>query len=408
MKIAMTQRVDRGPLIRWSLTMAGVALTAWLVFPAFWSEDQGSRVRLREAEGAPAMPAKPEAWATEAEPTAEHTPAAGPAVWQLCGIGNVSNPTGTVQQVLLSALPPHLGAQAQADLRQQVLDQLRQGSARARVAALLLDRPAPESSDADRALWSDQITREALQSSDAVALRWAEAACVDSPHSRDCRRGIIQAQIRAEPENAAHWAAWGADDPTAANQAWQGLQHAQYWHEAPWSLTLTVRSALPEDAPGYLQQALLAEVMNTEDALPASAQDLVRGRCGDLRNKPTDSSADTPTACATAAHLLVTQSDSLSALVYGVELARQQAWPAATVNALRQDIRQWNSEGVRWQPDPMQPLSCTAFQGLSRFLGDMVGGNEIAALKAAMQRRRTASAANTATAMEAGGAALTP
>jgi len=205
----------------------------------------------------------------------------------------------------LPALSPH----DQAMALQRAVAMLASGSGGDAVLALLVQRP-----DGDDAAWAEQVRLAALRSQDAQALRWAASACPTSA----CRRELLQERLRLEPDNALHWIAWLDENPAAADEAWQGLAASRRWHEQPLLLGERIGRALPPALLPAQREALLQPLRDQPWAAPPAPSTSLANACGHYgRAHPIGA------ACAHAAELLLTGSDSPTAWQRGAELAQQ-------------------------------------------------------------------------------------
>jgi len=204
---------------------------------------------------------------------------------------------------------PPLRPHDQAMALQRAIATLASGSGGDAVLALLLQRPA-----VDDAAWAEQVRQAALRSQDAQALRWAADACTTPA----CRRELLQERLRLEPDNAVHWLAWLDENPAAADEAWQGLAASRYWREQPLALGERVGRALP---PGLLpaqREALLQPLREQPRAASPAPSINLANACGHY-----GPAHPIGAACAHAATLLLTRSDSPVAWQQGADLAQQ-------------------------------------------------------------------------------------
>jgi hypothetical protein len=299
--------------------------------------------------------------------------AAGPALFDLCGLGRVTAPAAAEAVGGLQALPAPVGSEPLALARERMLAGLRSGSPAAQVAALLLQRPESED-PATRQAWAQQMVQTALASQHSAALVWAEEACGYLPDGAACRLGLVRARLRLEPDNGLHWAALADEDPGAAEEAWRGLQQARRWTAQPQTLLVTAQSALPADVPAYLRQALGAELQLRVAALPQPGEGFLQERC---------SSADGAArgVCDGVTRLLLEHSDGTQPLALGAQLAKRLGWPTARVQAVQAELQALASPAAQWMPDAEQPLSCASVQGWQRQMAALAQGGELAALR---------------------------
>jgi hypothetical protein len=192
---------------------------------------------------------------------------------------------------------------------QRAIATLASGSGGDAVLALLIQRPA-----VDDTAWSDQVRLAALRSQDAQALRWAADACATPA----CRRELLQERLRLEPHNAVHWLAWLDENPAAADEAWRGLAAARDWHERPLALAVRIGRALPPDLLPVQREALLQPLISQPWAASPGASISLANACGHY-----GAAHPIGAACAHAAMLMLTRSDSAAAWQQGADLARQ-------------------------------------------------------------------------------------
>ena len=320
---------------------------------------------LDEAAPVPLRPAP--AASLEAAPVAA-------AVFDICGLGRLSAPAGFAADAAaggVDALPAPVGREPLAQARERMLAGLRAGPPRARVAAQLMLQPGADD-ETGRAAWAQATVQQALQSQDAVALAWAEEACGHLADGPVCRLSLIRARLRLEPDNGHHWAALADEDPGAADEAWRGLQQARRWHEAPQALLLATQAQLPADVPGYLRQALGAEMALRAAALPSPGEGFLLERCR-------GADAARRNECDALAHLLVERSDAAQALSQGQRIAQAAGWPAERLQELQREIQALGRRG--WAADAQQPLSCASVETWQRHVAELAAGGELAALR---------------------------
>ncbi|MFG6433731.1 hypothetical protein [Roseateles sp. LYH14W] len=261
-----------------ALVGAGVA-AVWLA----WPEDEPTAVPVVAEAAALAAPAPAQAAASVAMPVAARAEQCPP----------------------VPALSPH----DQAMALQRAVAMLASGSGGDAVLALLMQRPPT-----DDAAWAEQVRLAALRSQDAQALRWAASACATPA----CRRELLQERLRLEPDNAVHWLAWLDEHPAAMDEAWQGLAAARYWREQPLALGERVGRALPPALLPAQREALLQPLRDQPWAASPAPSISLANACGHYG--PTHPIG---AACAHAATLLLTRSDTPAAWQQGADLAQQ-------------------------------------------------------------------------------------
>ncbi len=306
---------------------------------------------------------------------------------EICGLRDAPLPAdASAGAGGLAALPASAGSDPLAQARERLLATLRQdGRARARVAAQLLDRPDSE----DPLVWHDwaQTTlQHAMAEPDAVALGWAEEACGrlvgagDGDLGSACRRRLIRARLRLEPDNARHWAALAEEDPAAVDEAWQGLLHARRWHDVPQALALLTQQALPADLPGYLRLALAAEVDVLAAALPSPGEGALLARCAEpVPGRQAE--------CRALAERMVAHGDTTQTLALALAVGQASGWPPARVQAVQDELQVLASDRVRWRPEASQPLSCRSVDTWLAQLQDMASIGELPALRRRLAAR---------------------
>jgi hypothetical protein len=318
-----------------------------------------------------------------------------PAVVDLCGLGRMpvsgadfaglaappddaDARDATAASGGLQTLPTPIGEQPLAQARARMLAALRQGDARARVAALLLDRPAADEPAAQLA-WARSVLGLALNSSDPAALTWAVEACGPQADPAGCRLSLIRTRLQLEPDNAFHWAALADEDPAAADTAWQGLLRARHWLERPQTLVLASQAALPADLPGYLRLGLGAEVRARAASLPSPGEGFVLDRC----QQPQPGRREQCDALAA----LMQSSDALQTLTEAASVAQAAGWPAERLTQLRREFQDLVHAPPAWQADPAQPLACASVDAWQRHLTQLAQVGELATLRAHRARQ---------------------
>lgn len=238
-----------------------------------------------------------------------------------------------------TACPPAaLPAHEQALAWQRALAVLASGTGADVVLGLLL-QPPPAEDAAAQAAWSAQVRDAALRSQDALALRWATAACTGSA----CRRELLQARLRLEPANAVHWAAWLEEAPDDAEAAWQGLAAAAHWHEQPRAWLTRLAAALPAAWTPAQREAVLRGLPAPAWAESPAPSVMLANACGHYGpGHPVGA------ACAHVVTLMLARSDAPQAWQQGAALARQLG---------RADIPPPPAA-----PEPVAPPACAAPQ----------------------------------------------
>ncbi len=313
-----------------------------------------------------------------------------PRAMEVCGLGHVPLPAGVPGAGSaggLEALPTPLGNASLAQARERLLAGLHQSDwTRARVAAQWLDRPDTEDPIIWHA-WAQATLQQAMAQPDAVALSWAEEACGrllgagDGGQGSACRRELIHAQLRLEPDNARHWAALAEEDLAAADDAWQGLLRARRWHEVPQAMVLVTQQALPRDIPSYLRLALGTEVGTRAFALPSPGEGFLQTRCSEpVPGREAE--------CRALAEMLVAHSDSTRALALGLDVGQTAGWPRERVQVLQQELQALASDRARWQPEASQPLSCRSVDAWLQDLQQMAAMGELPALRQRLAEHR--------------------
>ncbi|MFG6486551.1 hypothetical protein ACG04R_07720 [Roseateles sp. BYS78W] len=376
-------------LLAWTAVLLCGGLTLHLAWPGAAEEPAAApptRVPgpalMRLGQARPGEPPAPGVQAT-----AMHAAASTrrPTVVDLCGLGRM--PVGDTDPVTppddtdapeatagLQALPAPVGEQPLAQARARMLATLRQGDARARVAALLLDRPAADDPAAQQA-WAGAVLSQALGSGDPAALAWATEACGPQPDPAACRINLIRERLRAEPDNGYHWAALADEDPAAGDAAWRGLLQARRWLERPQALVLASQAALPADLPGYLRLALGADVRARSASLPSPGEGFVLERCQQAqpgRREQCDALA-----------ALMQRSDALQTLTEAASVAQAAGWPAERLQQLRHEFQDLVHAPPAWQADADQPLACASVDAWQHHLTQLAQVGELATLRAA-------------------------
>jgi hypothetical protein len=270
------------------------------------------------------------AWPDEEAPPAVQAPAEVTAL----PLARPAEAASTVAQAVTlpktDCVPaPPVNPHDRALALQRAVAQLASGSDGDAVLALLLQRPDDAAAVEP---WRRQVQQAALRSQDAQALRWAASACAGAA----CRRALLQARVRVEPDNALHWVELIDEDPAAADEAWQGLAAAHYWREQPQAAAERVARALPP-----AQREALPEL---DWAVAPEPSPGLANACGHY-----GPAHPVGAACAHAATLMLEYSDSPGAWQQGADLARQMG---------RNDVRVP-------PPEPQQPPSaagCVAKQ----------------------------------------------
>jgi hypothetical protein len=276
------------PLPRYALlALLGVALlvAAWMP----WRDEAAAPIEPSVPVAVPALPL----------PSPEPAPAV-PAAWPDAARADCIAPV---------ALPPH----EQALTLQRATAALSSGGDA--TLALLLQKPGGDDA-ATLAPWAAQVHDAALRSQDAQALRWAAGACAWMPQPTACRRELLQARLKAEPDNGLHWLDWLDEDPAAADDAWRGLAAARVWREQPLALVERLGRALPPALSPAQREGLLAPLREQEAAwLPPPSAALAQ-QCGHW------GPAHAIGATCTHAQALLARADSARARAQGAELAR--------------------------------------------------------------------------------------
>ena len=332
----------------------------------------------RTGASLPGLPAMAPAPVADAGPAARSV--RSDAVVELCGLGRMpvgdagpaaSGADPDTASIDLQALPAPVGEQPLAQARAAMLAALRQGDGRARVAALMLDRPGDASGQLD---WATRVLSQARSSSDPAALAWATEACGPQDDPAACRLGLIRERLRIEPDNGYHWAALADEDPTAADTAWQGLLQARRWLERPQALVLASQAALPAELPGYLRLGLGAEVRARTASLPSPGEGFVLERCQQTAPGRREQ-------CDTLAALMQ-HSDALQTLTEAASVAQAAGWPDDRLQQLRNEFQALVHAPPAWQADAAQPLDCANVAAWQHHLTQLAQAGELATLRA--------------------------
>lgn len=315
------------------------------------------------------------------------TDARGPQGVELCGLRDAPLPAdATVDVVGVAALSAVTGSDQLAQARARLLAALRHdGRARARVAAQLLDRPDTDDPTAWH-VWAQTTLQQAMSEPDAIALGWAEEACGrligagDGDLGSACRRALIRARLRLEPDNARHWAALAEEDPAAAEEAWQGLLGTDRWHEVPQALALVTQQALPADVPDYLRLALATEVDVRAATLPSPGESFLLARC----SEPV---AGRQAECRALAERMAAHGDTTQTLALALQVGRVAGWPQTRLQAVQDELQALASDRVRWQPEASQPLSWRSVDTWLAQLQEMASVGELPALRRRLAER---------------------
>ncbi len=306
---------------------------------------------------------------------------------EVCGLRDAWLAADATNDAGGSAIAPtSTGRDPLAEARMRLLAALRQdGSARARVAAQLLDRPVTDDPMAWHA-WAQATLRSAMAEPDPVALGWADEACGwligagDGDLGGACRRELIRTRLRIEPDNARHWAALAEEDPSTAEDAWQGLLLARRWHDTPQALAVVTQQALPVDVPGYLRLSLGTEIDLRAAALPSPGEGFLITRC---REPVPGRQAE----CRALADRMVAHGDSTQILALGLKVGEAAGWPQARVQAVQDELQALASDHVRWRPEASQPLSCHSMDTWLQHLQAMASAGELPALRMRLAQR---------------------
>lgn len=303
-----------------------------------------------------------------------------PARLELCGAGTVRlpeaarGPGGSPDP--FDALPPAVGRAALDAARERAWATLRAGDLRARVLERrwreLFEPPGAGSQAAAAAL-----LREAQAGSDAAAARWASPWCQRGADGAACLRRLAAARVRAEPDNAAGWAAALAVAPPAEAEAvWRGLLEGRRWNDGFGEALAAGQPALPTALPAYLRLALGVELIGI-DAATASDATPALARC---RPAPGAQQAAAAAECDRVAALMVDTGDSALAVALGRRVGEWAGWPAdrlAAAQALAQRL-----QAPAWQSPLLtaeQPLGCAATAAMQAHLDALARGGERAA-----------------------------
>lgn len=273
--------------------------------------------------------------------------AAATAVTELCGLGRLPLPATGDTADRFEQLPAPLGRLALLELQERLQHALASGNARQRVAAWLLRQP--EAADATaQAAWAAGLLAEARAGGDALALRWATAACGYTDDDAGCRHALALQRLRAEPDNGLHWLAAAPTWP----QAWQHLARARHWHEHPGGLTATVQTALDAlqpPPPAYLRAHIARETLARDAAQAPEGLELLEAQC-----------PSQPASCAQVAEQMAASADSAALLQQAAALGRQAGWPDARVDILVAATQAFHARLPRWPDGPQATLGCAA------------------------------------------------
>lgn len=333
---------------RWTaLFLAALAALAGFAWLAPAADPPGSPLQQPPSAATlvlqPALPVTKAASAPE--PVALIRTAAAPAATELCGLGRLPLPGAGDAADPFDQLPAPLGRLALLELQERLQQTLATGDARQRVAAWLLRQP--ETTEA-QASWAAGLLAEARASGDALALRWASAACGHTDDAAGCRHALAVARLRAEPDNGLHWLAAAPSWP----QAWQNLARARHWHEHPGALTAAVQAALDTLQPppaAYLRARIARDTLARDASLAPEGLALLEAPC-----------AAQPASCALVAEQMAASADSAALLQQAAALGQMAGWPEARVEALVAATQAFHAQLPRWDDAPQAALGCAA------------------------------------------------
>ncbi len=261
-----------------------------------------------------------------------------------------SSAASPAEHIGFDALPAPVGRDALTDVERRTVARLWAGTARERVAALLLATPATEEAEGARVAWAGALFQEALASADPQTLTWAEEACGQLADGQACRLQLIRARIAIEPGNGRHWLALAEEDPAQADEAWRGLRAATQWSDDEGALEALVRRAVPSDAPAYMRRMLDTKVGDRAARLPQPGQDFLEKRCNEAGSH----------TCEPLIQLMARQNNGLGAMAAAASLARRLGWPAHQLAQLDELTRERVRTSTDGYADESEPLSCAS------------------------------------------------
>lgn len=348
--------------------MALGAMVIWAT--AWWAWDRAEHLPVA-ASNAPIPTRWDRDTVRHAEPQAmaqqpQHRPAAAAGQptalargygWELCGMGRIAfeaaGTAGPAEHAGFDALPAPVGRDALADIERRTVAGLWAGGTRERVAAWLLDTPASEAAEGQRAATAGALVQEALASADPLALTWAEEACGHVADGPACRLQLIRARLAVEPGNGRHWLALADEDPAHSDEAWRGLRAATQWsdgHEQ--TLETLVRQAVPADAPPYLRRMFDTKVGQRAARLAQPGHDFIEERCKDAG----------PQTCEPLIRRMAHHDNGLGAMAAAAHLARRLGWPAPQLAQLDEATRDRVRASTEGYADESEPLSCASLE----------------------------------------------
>ncbi len=301
----------------------------------------------------------------------------GVEVWDLCGVGRVPvPPRSSASGVHVPAeLPPHLGEDAQAAARQQLLAALDAGGLRARAVAAVwrgLRRSKPDGNPELQAL--------ARGASDPVVVAWALAQCSER---EPCEGLSARDWVRLEPDNAAAWSLLLEKGRAQTPGVLEGLARARRYQLHFGVLAGTVLAAMPQGIAPYLQSNLLVEAYGVQATVGLPSMQPLANLCRPA--PPAGSPAHG--VCDAVARVLADHSDTLLGHRIGLRMGELAGWPLAEVTRRRAQADALGFDAL--QINHEQPYDCPSVARVQAWTADMARMGELAALR---QRARAASA----------------
>jgi hypothetical protein len=319
--------------------------------------------------------------------------------WDLCGLGRFPVPKALSHRWLREGLvlpppPPHLLADAALAQAPRIEAKLSTMGARGESARLAFFALGGDDETAQRnAATRLQVLAESGQ--DPWAWRWLAQVCRQS-RLLACDASVGQRWAAAEPDNAAALVepvlarlasllATQPVDEAALAEALTPLAAAEHFSVRWMALSSTLLEAMPADAPGYAQQALLQHTIGIDAAMSLPSLSPVSRACRGATR------ADSPlrAPCERIARTWTNKADTFYIEAFGLAVGRDWLWSTEEYAARRGESQElqrvWSSRLHGFdQVDSeaaRQPFSCAAVAVTRRWL-TMVGRyGEIGALR---------------------------
>jgi len=357
-----------------------------------------ANVGTSDAQSPPVSDGSPRRWPPDAaQAPASAAPAAPPAVavagrvpgrevWDLCGVGRMPVPPGTLDP---EQPPAPLVAQPLEGWRERWLAQLANGTPRQRALGELLQARETLGAEA-QAHWQRVVDlARANAGADPVLLQWALGGC-DEVGAAACQGLPARRLTEAAPDSAAAWLLRLQRDPGLAAEATERLRAASAVSPQQGQAAATALQALPAGLPSYLRPELLSWAVGVDSGMEADEAYRLQRWCL-APGLPAAEVAERETVCDHLARATVVAGPSETQVRAALRVGRRLGWPDSALQEAAQRLEALTAWAQTMSQDP-QPYACATVERFDRWVADVPTLGRLQALSRLRQDAASAAA----------------